>query len=222
MDPFVAIPARRERAARGAIASLAALVVVVLAALMPASAAAMDEQATIVEIAHQHIGDKFRLGADGPTRFDCSGFVWFVFNTAHLGDRIGGKPLRARQFQKLFRERGLLFKDPSQARIGDLAFYGNPAHHSAIVTGFDAKGRPRITSALTIGVRETRYNTLDVPFDSFAHVGLGLGPEPTPSPSPSAAPTASATPTASPTPTAPPTQPPAATPTALPTIPPTG
>ena len=164
--------------------------------LMPSSARAIDEQTEIVQIAYAHIGDKFRLGASGPTRFDCSGFVWFTFKTAGLQDMIGGKPLTAKQFQKYFRERGLLFKDPSQARIGDLAFYGNPAKHSAIVTRIDNKGRPRITSALTIGVTETKYNTLDVPFDSFAHVGVGLTVDPSPSPTPT--PTPSATPTASP------------------------
>jgi hypothetical protein len=158
---------------------------------MPSSVAALDEQAEIVEIAYAHIGAKFKLGADGPKKFDCSGFLWFTFNTAGLGDRIGGKPRKAAGFQKYFRERGLLFTDPNQARVGDQAFYSNPAKHSAIVTRIDNKGRPRITSALTIGVRETKYNTLDVKFDSFARVGLGHAPDPSPSPAPSESPSPS-------------------------------
>src|SRR4051794_35827831 len=166
---------------------------------MPSAVAGMDEQAAIVAIANQHIGDKFRIGASGPTRFDCSGFLWYTFKTAGLADRIGGKPLRAREFQKYFRERGLLFRDPGEARVGDLAFYGNPAKHSAIVTRIDGKGKPRITSALTIGVRGTKYNTLDVRFDSFAHVGLGLSPDPTPDPTPSPTPDPTSSPTPDPT-----------------------
>jgi hypothetical protein len=178
-------------------AVLAALAVVLLTAVLVSPAAAMDEQQTIVTIAYQHIGDRFRLGASGPTRFDCSGFVWFTFKTAGLEDRIGGKPVTARQFQKYFRDRGLLSSDPKTARVGDLVFYGNPAKHSGIVTRIDAKGRPHVTSALTTGVKETKYNTLDVRFDSFAHVGLGGTPDPTPSPTPTPTPS----PTTSPTPT---------------------
>ncbi len=176
-------------------AVLAVLAVATLLAVMPSTAAAVDEQAEIVQIAYAHIGDRFQLGASGPTRFDCSGFLWFTFKTAGLQDKIGGKPFTAKQFQKYFRQRGLLFRDPSLARVGDLAFYGDPAKHSAIVTRIDNKGRPHITSALTIGVRETKYNTLDVPFDSFAHVGLGQSIDPPPTPTPSPAPTSSPSPT---------------------------
>jgi len=189
-------------------AVLAVLAVASLFGILPSTAAAVDEQAAIVQIAYAHIGDKFRLGASGPTRFDCSGFLWFTFKTAGLLDRIGGKPLMARQFQKYFRDRGQLFRDPSLARVGDLAFYGNPAKHSAIVTRIDAKGRPRITSALTIGVRETKYNTLDVPFESFAHVGLGQVPDPTPTPTP--------TPSPSPSPSVAPSTPPSQAPSSAP------
>ena len=136
-------------------AALAVIAVALLIGVLPSPAAAGSEQDLIVSIAYAHIGDKFRLGASGPTKFDCSGFVWYVFNTADLADRIGGKPLRARQFEALFRERGLLSTDWRTARVGDLVFYGNPAKHSGIVTRIDNQGKPRVTSALTIGVRET-------------------------------------------------------------------
>jgi hypothetical protein len=197
-------------------AVLAVLAVVMLTAVLPSPAAANDEQAEIVQIAYAHIGDHFRMGASGPTHFDCSGFLWYTFKTAGLQDRIGGKPLTARQFQKYFRDRGLLFRDPSLARVGDLAFYGNPAKHSAIVTRIDSKGKPRITSALTIGVRETKYNTLNVPFDSFAHVGLGLEPPPSPSPTPTTTPTVSPVPTSNPTPIPTPTDEATVAPTSAP------
>jgi hypothetical protein len=195
-------------------AVLAVAVMALLVTVLPSSAKAVDEQAEIVQIAYAHIGAKFKLGANGPTKFDCSGFVWFTFNTAGLGDRIGGKPLRAKQFQKYFRERGLTFKDPKEARVGDLVFYGSPAKHSGIVTRIDNKGRPRVTSALTTGVRETKYNSLDVRFDSFARVGLGNSPDPTPSPTPTPTPEPTATP--EPTPTATPDPTPTAEPTSAP------
>jgi hypothetical protein len=207
---------------------MSAAVAVCLAALVATvfivPAAAVDEQALIVEITQAHIGDKFRLGANGPNHFDCSGFLWFTFKTAGLEDKIGGKKRTAAQFQNYFGRLGLLYTDPKQAQVGDLAFYGKPAKHSAIVTRIDKKGMPRITSALTIGVHETKYNTLNVRFNSFAHVGLGNTDDPSPStdaspmptddpissgdptssgdPSSSADPTSSADPSASPQPSA--------------------
>jgi hypothetical protein len=189
-------------------AVLAVLALMLLATVMPSSAAAIDEQAEIVQIAYAHLGDKFKIGANGPTRFDCSGFLWFTFNTAGLCDRIGGKARTAAGFQKYFRQRGLLFTDPKLARVGDLAFYANPAKHSAIVTRIDNKGRPHINSALTIGVRETKYNTLDVRFDSFAHVGLGMKVDPSPSPSDSPSPSPSASSSVDPSPSVEPSTPP--------------
>jgi hypothetical protein len=190
-------------------AALAVIAVALLIGVLPSPAAAGSEQDLIVSIAYAHIGDKFQLGASGPTKFDCSGFVWYVFNTAGLADKIGGKPLRARQFEALFRERGLLSKDWRTARVGDLVFYGNPAKHSGIVTRIDNQGKPRVTSALTIGVRETHYNTLDVPFYAFGHTGLDLEPPPSPTPTPK--------PTASPPPTTSPSSSPNPTPSSEPT-----
>ncbi|HEY7025866.1 MAG TPA: NlpC/P60 family protein [Candidatus Limnocylindrales bacterium] len=180
-------------------AALAVIAVALLIGVLPSPAAAGSEQDLIVQIAYSKIGDQFRLGANGPTKFDCSGFVWYVFNTAGLASRIGGKPVTARRFQAYFRERGLLSKDPKTARVGDLVFYGNPAKHSGIVTRIDNKGKPRITSALTIGVRETHYNTLDVRFNAFAHTGLDLEPPPSPTPSPSPGTSPDPAPTSEPT-----------------------
>src|SRR4051794_24892588 len=86
-------------------ATLCVLAISFVTAVMPSSVAGMDEQSAVVQIAYAHIGDRFKIGASGPTRFDCSGFVWFTFKSAGLADRIGGKPVRARDFQKYFRER---------------------------------------------------------------------------------------------------------------------
>lgn len=181
---------------------------------MPGSAAAaVDEGQLLVSIAHSAVGARFQIGAEGPTRFDCSGFVWWTFSNAELADRIGGKRMRAREFQSWFRARGRL--KTSGAKIGDVVFYGNPAKHSGIVTGFSRKGRPRVTSALTSGVQETWYNTLDVRFHSFGDVELGIRPDPTPEPTPTPTPTPTPSPTPEPTPVVTPA-PPAPTPGATP------
>jgi peptidoglycan DL-endopeptidase CwlO len=170
-------------------AAMAALTTALLIASAPAPAAAADQRDLIVATSQSVIGARFKIGAEGPTRFDCSGLLWWTYSSTGLGDKIGGKRMRAREYQKWFRTRGLLKTDPKTARIGDLVFYGSPAKHSGIVTGFDKKGRPRVTSALTSGVATTRHNTLTVRFHSFGHVGLGVVTDPTPDPTPAPAPT---------------------------------
>ena len=106
--------------------------------------------------------------------------VWYVYSLAGLSDRIGGKRLRAREYAKWFRDRGLLStRDP---RIGDLAFFYNPAKHVGIVTRFNERGKVFVTSALTTGVREVRSDLLSVPFYAYGHVGLQVVPDPTPPP----------------------------------------
>jgi len=40
------------------------------------------ERAKIVEVAHSKLGAKYKMGATGPKRFDCSGFTQFVFKEA--------------------------------------------------------------------------------------------------------------------------------------------
>jgi hypothetical protein len=186
-------------------AALLALATALLIAATPGSAsAAVDQQQVLASVAQRVLGARFRIGAEGPDRFDCSGFVWWTFSTAGLGEHSGGKRMRAREYQKWFRQRGLLKTNAKLARVGDLVFYGSPAKHAGIVTRIDAKGRPRVTSALTTtGITETKYNTLSVRFHSFAHVGLTVvaGPDPTPTPTPSPTPTPDPTPSPEPTPT---------------------
>jgi hypothetical protein len=174
-----------------------------MVATLGSVSAAVDQRQQLLAVVRTVIGAPFRLGAEGPTRFDCSGFVWYSFNTAGLGQYIGGKRMRAREYQSWFRQRGRLMTNARLASVGDLAFYGNPAKHAGIVTRIDARGLPRVTSALTTtGVTETKYNTLSVRFHSFARVGLGVvpGPSPDPTPTPTPTPTPASTPTASPTP----------------------
>ncbi len=202
-------------------AALLALATALLLAAMPGSAAgAVDQQERLVSVTQRVLGARFRIGAEGPDRFDCSGFVWWTFSTAGLGDRIGGKRMRAREYQKWFRLRGLLKTNPKDARVGDLVFYGSPAKHAGIVTRIDSKGRPRVTSTLTTtGVTETKYNSLSVRFHSFAHVGLSVVPDPSPDPTPRPTPTPTPSPTQTPSPTVEPTPAPTPEPTIEPATP---
>ncbi|MGI8929140.1 MAG: NlpC/P60 family protein [Candidatus Limnocylindrales bacterium] len=108
-----------------------AFVVVATAMLPNAASAAVDEPALVVSIAEAQIGRSFRLGMEGPTRFDCSGLIYYVFSQAGLLDRIGGMRFTAREYYKWARELGLLAKtDP---RVGDLSrhLFRRPSRHRA-------------------------------------------------------------------------------------------
>ncbi len=161
-----------------------------LIASVPGSTLAADEPTLITSTAYAELGDPYRLGAEGPNRYDCSGFVWWTYSSAGLGDRIGGKRMRAREYQSWFRQRSQLFTDPKQVEIGDLAFWGSPAVHIGIVTRIvHAQRRPLVrvfvTGATTDkGVAEVRLDRLQTTraFAGFANVGLANVPDPTPTP----------------------------------------
>ena len=159
-----------------------------LIASVPGSTLAADEPTLITSAAYAEFGDPYRLGAEGPDRYDCSGFVWWTYSSVGLGDRIGGKRMRAREYQSWFRQRSQLFSDPKRVEVGDLAFWGSPAVHIGIVTRIvHAERRPLVrifvTGATTDkGVAEVRHDRLHTTraFSGFADVGLANVPDPTP------------------------------------------
>lgn len=173
-------------------------------ALVFSPAMAADEPSMLLSAIAPVVGAKYRIGAEGPTRFDCSGFVWFAFDSAGLGDRVGGKRGRARQYQNWLKAQA--YTDPKLAVVGDLAFWGRPAVHVGIVTRVNHPGgKPGrvnvfVTSALTgVGVHEYRVDLITAakPFSGYAHTGLTNVPDPTPTPTPTPLPTPTATPTPS-------------------------
>lgn len=77
----------------------------------------------------ERLGTPYRLGATGPNRFDCSGFVWSVFQQAGIGfERSAARSLWAE------------FAPPASGdeyKFGTLVFFRN-LHHIGIVA--DANG----------------------------------------------------------------------------------
>ncbi len=172
-----------------------ALIVAILVSFLvptPAGAAVVDEQALIVSAAQQQLGKPFRLGSNGPTRFDCSGLVYYVYAQAGLQDRIGGKRYVADEFYRWGRDRGLVSTD--NPRVGDLVLWkphsAAKIKHMGIYIGevvkikgtVKANGKkimknkvtPIAISALTSGVARHKMNTISMPFFAYVHIGLGL------------------------------------------------
>jgi peptidoglycan endopeptidase LytE len=100
----------------------------------------------------ERLGTPYRWGATGPNRFDCSGFVWSIFQEAGINfERASARTLFARfaappegeQFQF-----GTLVFFSGLAHVGVVAdangFYHASRHHGVIYSKFDDYWTQRI------------------------------------------------------------------------------
>lgn len=122
----------------------------------------------IVRLARSHIGARFRLGATGPHRFDCSGLIYRVYKQAGLVKRIGGERTAAGYYHWFHRHGKTSRHNP---RVGDLVVWkehGKIAHSGIYV------GRGHVISALINpwGVKKTHIHTLHAKFFAFLHVRI--------------------------------------------------
>ncbi len=90
----------------------------------PGGAAFGQVERSMLTAIEQRLGTPYRLGATGPYRYDCSGFVWSVFQQA--GVAFERTPVRS-----LWQE----FAQPTEDekfKFGTLVFFNN-LHHVGIV-----------------------------------------------------------------------------------------
>ena len=99
---------------------------VILSNVAPAAADTTPSQFTeIFGLAKTKIGDPWVHYAKGPNKFDCVGYVWYIFHEFDLQSKIGGyRGVKA--YYDWFKSRGLVSKDNPQ--IGDLIIWGNFQH----------------------------------------------------------------------------------------------
>ena len=100
----------------------------------------------------QRLGARYRWGATGPNRFDCSGFVWSIFQSAGINfERSSARSLWAR-FEPAAPEDqykfGTLVFFSGLAHVGVVAdangFYHASRHHGVIYSRFDDYWMKRI------------------------------------------------------------------------------
>jgi hypothetical protein len=111
-------------------------VVLVAPAVAPVPvAAAQDPAAAVVAAARGYLGIDFRMGAEGPKYFDCSGLVFRVF--ADIGElpRIGGMRWGATMYKRWFVARGRFSKDVDDAEPGDLVVWDEGQHIGVYIGG---------------------------------------------------------------------------------------
>lgn len=129
----------------------------------------------VVGLIRAQLGKPYKLGTEGPDTFDCSGLIWYGFNTVGVSDLIGGGRHRANWYYHFFTEQGLFSARISDANRGDLVFYGhkgpdNRITHMGIYLG---NTNHKVISALQNpwGVSRTRVSAITVPV-----IGFGLVP----------------------------------------------
>jgi cell wall-associated NlpC family hydrolase len=108
-----------------------------------------------VSYACSKIGDPYVFATEGPSTFDCSGLTKAAWASAGVSlDHYTG----AQQHETTSVSLGNL-------RAGDLAFYGNPAYHVAIVIGKDSSGKWWVVHAPESGdhVREAQLYSIGTP-----------------------------------------------------------
>lgn len=102
----------------------------------------------VVTYARKFLGVPYKLGASGPSRFDCSGFTTYVYN--HFGYKI--TPFTGAQFKE-----GRPVHGYSELQKGDLVFFGKRGSvrdigHVGIVVSVDHnRGSFRFIHASTSG-----------------------------------------------------------------------
>jgi cell wall-associated NlpC family hydrolase len=149
----------------------------------PASAAT-DGPAAVIAAARQYLGSPYRLGAEGPRVFDCSGLVYRMFADAGELPRIGGMRLLARGYLRWFTSRGWFTKDQSEARPGDLVVWDN-GEHIGIYLG-EGKTISAIVNPYGVKVHELGW-IRNMKVTQFLLVQWGRGggsPDPEPEPEP--------------------------------------
>ena len=84
------------------------------------NAEALNIQPMLLAAIDQRLGSRYKWGATGPNRFDCSGFVWSIFQSVGIGfERASARNLWSR------------FEAPApeeQYKFGTLVFFSGLAH----------------------------------------------------------------------------------------------
>jgi cell wall-associated NlpC family hydrolase len=71
----------------------------------------------------RQLGDPYVFGDEGPDSFDCSGLVFFAAGRAGV------------EVARVARDQQSTLQRVAAPRLGDLVFYGRPAHHVGIYLG---------------------------------------------------------------------------------------
>jgi cell wall-associated NlpC family hydrolase len=112
--------------------ALLVTVLIVSAISLPSPVAAatapQTEAQKLLSVARNQLGDRYSWAATGPSSFDCSGLVYFVFKQAGLLDRIGGTRRTVAGYHNWFNNHGTVTRSITTAKPGDVLIWGSNKH----------------------------------------------------------------------------------------------
>jgi cell wall-associated NlpC family hydrolase len=120
----------------------------------------------VYKVAKAQIGDPWKHYAKGPHKFDCVGFVWFVFAENGLKDRIGGYR-GVKSYYNWFKSRGLVSK--SNPKVGDLVVWGRFKHIGMYIG--DGKAISALINPYGVKIHKVK-GYLNVGFKAYLHVKI--------------------------------------------------
>jgi hypothetical protein len=123
-----------------------------------------DRVEAVIAAARAQLGKPYRVGAEGPDIFDCSGLVFRAFTDAGEGNQIGVARMRAAGYMRWFAGRELLTTNVEDAERGDLVIFNNGSHIGIYL------GDGRVISALTSGVTVHSLTGITLPVTAFLAV----------------------------------------------------
>jgi cell wall-associated NlpC family hydrolase len=146
---------------------LIAMALFVLAqAPAPVAAARQTEYDQVYATAISKLGDQWKYRGRGPNRFDCSGFVWYIFHENGLQDRIGGYRSVAGYF-KWFKAQDRVSRTNPQ--LGDLVVWGRNVHIGMYVG--DGMAISVLTTSRGVSINPIR-GYLGIRFRAYLHVDI--------------------------------------------------
>ena len=140
----------------------------------PSSAAASSapsEAGAVLNFASHQLDKPFHMGANGLSRYDCSGLVWRAFMEEGLAQRIGGER-KSYGYYNWFKNHGEVTSRPQRGDLVVWAHRGQRVSHVGLFYGYDRYGRPMALSALTSGVAIHHVHSINVPLKAYLHVNL--------------------------------------------------
>ena len=146
---------------------IALLLGLILATTVPVAAAdgATDYQ-KVFAVAKAQLTDPWKHYAKGPHKFDCVGFVWFVYNENGLKSRIGGYR-GVKSYYNWFRSRGLVSR--SNPKRGDLIVWGRFKHIGMYIG--DGKAISALINPYGVKIHPVK-GYLNVSFKAYLHVNI--------------------------------------------------
>ncbi len=125
-----------------------------------------NEFSAIFNVARTKMGAPWVHYAKGPNKFDCVGYVWWIYSQNGLKDRIGGyRGVKA--YYNWFRARGKVSRE--NPRVGDLVIWGNFKHIGMYVG--DGKAISALINPYGVKVHPVK-GYLNVPFRYYLHTDL--------------------------------------------------